>query len=89
MAFLIQSAMSCITSGDIVSSIWAYSVGRPVVQCWKRWFSSGYSFMRLRLFGGNRRRMAVRLPAAATWVSLLPLMAITGHFTERMSADGS
>ena len=62
----IHSAMSLSTSGAMVSSIFRYSFMLPVVQCWKRWFRPGYSFVTLFLDFGRLRSMAVKLSEEMT-----------------------
>ena len=63
---LIHLTISSNTSGEMVSSISPYSVGSPVLQCWKRWLSDGYSLMLFFFFRGRSRRMAGRFCVAMT-----------------------
>lgn len=69
--------MSLSTSGAIVFSIWRYSFMRPVVQCWKRWFRPGYSFVTFFFDFGSKRSMFVRLSEEMTCKSRSPLSAKT------------
>ena len=85
----IHSAMSVSTSGEMVSVMVPYSAGRPVWQCWKRWFSEGYSLMRWFLFFCSNCLIDGRLREEITWQSLSPFIAMTGHFTAAMSFVGS
>lgn len=41
--FRIQLETSSRTAGETVSSMPPYSLGKPVMACWNRWFRSGSS----------------------------------------------
>ena len=81
--------MSDSTSVAKVSVISGYSVGFPVLQCWKRWFSPLYSLMKSTGLFPSSSLSVPRLLFAMTWQSRLPLAANTGHSVTSIYSRGS
>src|ERR1035438_1401185 len=86
----IQPAILSSATGEMVSSLCAYSVGEPVLAVWKRWFKPGISSISACLFPPSSSAvwMAGRFCADETCKSFSPLSASTGQATLRSAVAG-
>ena len=86
---MVTDLRSGVVATDMEVAAMLQKSGRPVVLCWNKWLSEGYSVSKLKPDEGSSWRMAVRFSDEMTWQSRSPFNAKTGQRVLRMSSDGS